>query len=1101
MMDGGLSTMNLNNLENYKADILKCEIGTLLFNLGKTHVGFWKGFFPNETGDFTGYRDYYVEKYFEKEIKKYPELCCFIKSININFPFFSKNQVEWEDAFKGDISRENLFKNVFFRGCENINSGIDKGAPKKQLKSLWISNAFGSFKEKVDVKYFDRYRKNFFENLDNFLNEKGYYSRQFDLSHEDWRGLRNFVFKEIKEWYTHLLSDTRFPINDVTLWDQAYMSASMFKATLSSMILNNQDNENRLENPRYIKWSILGIQYDKLALAEKGLKPAHIEWYREASRQVDEAVKCFLENDYPLGNEIYRDETGIYFLIAEELKDNNNNINGLYKLNKDIKPKIEEKIIEIFEQTFKGEVYPAIFVTESSRRIGNLGYLIDEAKNNYLKSVKSENFEKLIINGYDNSPQGLCQVCGIRLANKKNDDYLICNVCKGRRDSKLNNWLSNRTNETIWTGEVQDKNGKIALVTLKFELNQWLNGNLFNSLLIRDENFIDTKNEIKNFISLFITGENLDTVFDTSEEDKSIDLINKEMENANKSHKKILGKNISQYKKVKENKEEIKNILNLLRDKRWWEKPLDEKYTFNGIREKDFETIFSNIRSKYVNKIKSIVPISVLDKISFFPKKFADEAYTGCKKAKESFDDFIDQISFNSLIGTDWEKLVKNSLSEGSFLANDRKIHWDKVNNEDLDYISNLLAQFMLRKNPSPARLKRTWDSTKIFFEEMESKILYLLNIPEERRKRLVWKNINLDDGEYYDGDIDFWVKDKNVYLITSIEKLENKKEFNLKSYNSNNTNSLTLKLENAKEEFYLPYFSIIDPTPISWQFAIPADKVPFLLENIEKEYFNNFRWVYGKLPLHVGIVVQNYKKPLYLAIKASRKIRRDGISWEKLRIIENGSSIKQRQNKALNCANLVEIDEGCKDYYSLFEKADGEGEYNFYLYFDTSKQAPLSYVGDSNDSDIFYIYPNTFDFEFLETNTRRNDIYYDEKGKRVIKEKLNRPYDLEDFKYFKMYKEFFDKKESGNSQKLISLIYSKLKDWPEDQESIKIFFLSTFTNVLDLKTEDEKNSFASILKFKDWKELSDSKPEDFVKRLYLLLDMFDFYHKALNLV
>ena len=383
----------------------------------------------------------------------------------------------------------------------------------------------------------------------------------------------------------------------------------------------------------------------------------------------------------------------------------------------------------------------------------------------------------------------------------------------------------------------------------------------------------------------------------------------------------------------------------------------------------------------------------------------------------------------------------------------------------------------------------------------MQSKMMNLLDIPDERRKRLVWKNIDLPDGEYYDGDIDFWVKDKNVYLITSIEKIENKKEFNLKSYDPTITNPATLKLENAKQEFYLPYFSIIDPTPISWQFAIPADRVTFLLENIEKEYFNNFRWVYGKLPLHVGIIVQNYKKPLYVAIKASRKIRRDNISWKNLRIIENYSSIKQKQQKAFNCANSFEADEGCKDYYSLLEKVNGKGAYDFYLYFDINQPIPLGYVDGSNGSDNFYIYPNTFDFEFLETNTRRNDIFYDDKGKRVIKEKLNRSYDLEDYKYFKLYKEFFDKKESGKSQKLVSLIYSKLKDWSEDQESIKIFFLSAFINVLDLKTQDEKNNFASILKFKDWKELSDSTPEIFIERLYLLLDMFDFYHNALNLI
>lgn len=986
--------MNLNDFETYKTEILKCEIGTLLFNLGKTHVGFWKNFFPNEKIDFTAYTEYYEKKYFEWEISRInQELHDFIKSININFPSSSKNQIKWEESFKGVISSEDLFNKIFFRGCENINSGIDKGAPKQQLKLLWISNAFGSFKEKVNIKYFDQYRKCFFINLDKFLYINGYYARQNNISHEDWSKLRNFVVKEIKEWYSHLLSDTRFPVNDVTLWDQVYMSASMFKATLSSMILSTKkdffnDNKNKFDNSSNIKWSILGVQYDKLALAEKGLKPAHIEWYREASYQVDEAVKSFFENEFPLGNEVYRDETGIYFLIAEELK-GNNNINGLYALNKDIKPKIEEKIIEIFEQTFEGEVYPAIFVTESSRRIGNLGYLVDKAKNNYLKSKKSENFERLITNGYDNSPQGVCQVCGIRMANKKNDDYLICNVCKRRRDSKLNNWLSNRTNETIWTGEVQDKNGKIAVVTLKFELNQWLNGNLLSTMLINKEG---------NFSNLVSS---LKTELDSSKN------------NTLKVEKTILSSN------------------------------------------------------KLVD--------GALNSIDVFA--------------------FMRNIVVELTIGTDLAGYFKSVPIVGN------KVDWSKLSEDNKTVVLTIFLQFILQKGPSPARLKRTWDSTKIFFEEMQSKMMNLLDIPDERRKRLVWKNIDLPDGEYYDGDIDFWVKDKNVYLITSIEKIENKKEFNLKSYDPTITNPATLKLENAKQEFYLPYFSIIDPTPISWQFAIPADRVTFLLENIEKEYFNNFRWVYGKLPLHVGIIVQNYKKPLYVAIKASRKIRRDNISWKNLRIIENYSSIKQKQQKAFNCANSFEADEGCKDYYSLLEKVNGKGAYDFYLYFDINQPIPLGYVDGSNGSDNFYIYPNTFDFEFLETNTRRNDIFYDDKGKRVIKEKLNRSYDLEDYKYFKLYKEFFDKKESGKSQKLVSFIYSKLKDWSEDQESIKIFFLSAFINVLDLKTQDEKNNFASILKFKDWKELSDSTPEIFIERLYLLLDMFDFYHNALNLI
>jgi len=33
--------LKLKNLEDYRDEILKAEIGALLFNLGKTHIGFW----------------------------------------------------------------------------------------------------------------------------------------------------------------------------------------------------------------------------------------------------------------------------------------------------------------------------------------------------------------------------------------------------------------------------------------------------------------------------------------------------------------------------------------------------------------------------------------------------------------------------------------------------------------------------------------------------------------------------------------------------------------------------------------------------------------------------------------------------------------------------------------------------------------------------------------------------------------------------------------------------------------------------------------------------------------------------------------------------
>jgi hypothetical protein len=76
---------------------------------------------------------------------------------------------------------------------------------------------------------------------------------------------------------------------------------------------------------------------------------------------------------------------------------------------------------------------------------------------------------------------------------------------------------------------------------------------------------------------------------------------------------------------------------------------------------------------------------------------------------------------------------------------------------------------------------------------------------------------------------------------------------------------------------------SIIGPTPISWQFIIPAEYVPNLIKNTQTLYDEYFKYVYGKLPLHIGVIIQDYKQPLYVGINALRKIRRDVKGREKL--------------------------------------------------------------------------------------------------------------------------------------------------------------------------------------------------------------------------
>ena len=326
----GVLKMDWGRLKQYKDEILKAEIGALLFNLGKTHIGFWKGkggriyFNVDENGFanifgfnlFTGYRDYYKSKNglspFEKEINDF-NLKNFFK-IKVKFPFKVNDsstsnpyELDWIEFFKGDASEKEFIEKIFFRGCENINSGIDKGSPNKQLEPpLWLANAFGSFKEEINEKFFDEYRRKFFKNLYLCLKKTNLLNRNEDEI--DWELIRNYIIKKLRKWYSHLLSDSRFPINDVTLFDQAYMTASMFKAVLAQLVLDSSKLEHYLKNPSSIRWRILGIQYDKLGLTDKSLKLRAISWYREVISEIDRIIKKYIEVKLVLGNEIYNDE-------------------------------------------------------------------------------------------------------------------------------------------------------------------------------------------------------------------------------------------------------------------------------------------------------------------------------------------------------------------------------------------------------------------------------------------------------------------------------------------------------------------------------------------------------------------------------------------------------------------------------------------------------------------------------------------------------------------------------------------------------------------------------------------------------------------------
>ena len=1026
---------SLNKLGQNRDEILKAEIGVLLFNLGKTHIGFsfWRDYFPHKTSEFkfSSYKDY-PKSYLYNELEEIsPQLKRFFKDLEINLDLLKINIIE---LIKGGESEENFIKQVFFRGCENINSGIDKGNPKAQLKGkLWIANAFGTYKKEVKESDLDLRRQCFFKNLSDFLNQNNY------LKYPNWKDIRDFIIKEIKSWYSKLLSDSRFPVNDVTLWDQAYMTASLFKATLAQLIAENTndlDSHDYFKNPSSIKWRILGIQYDKMGLAEKGFKLASIRWYRNISRKIDDAIKELIEVEYPVGNEIYRDETGIYFIVGECLG-NDSEENSIVPLKQEFK-ELEDRILEVFKKKTNDEFYPAIYLTKASRGLMNLTTLLEKAKENFLKiNWKVKNLDIDLQKTYKSI--GICPICKIRLIyesdKEKQNSPTICETCDDRIHHKqVENWIRNISEETIWLEEIKDESGRISCISFHLLINPWI----INTLITRK-----TKESY------------LDIIEDT------INLLSKPNS------------------KIKDGK--IKNYI--------WGIP-------GGLDTRQF----------------------------------------------------INSWLIERLIEYKWEKFFKSKLSNQNFVDfKSRKIKWDQLNYDDLQFISEVTVQFLLRKNPSPARIRRIWETTKGFLKDIHNDLENILEIPEWRKKRLVWEvkneiktKIKTSGEEVESNGLKFWAQPDGeyikVYLISSIydfldkyDKIQNnnqEKKILKEILNRVNVNledvkkflkginfklklkkldkesaGITINSENLIEvQSYKPFSLITDISPVNYQVIIPAEYVPKFIDKVIEEYDRNFKYVYGKLPLHIGIITSHYKKPLYVSLKALRRIRRGNINTDKLWQKKDVNEFCQLQKKKLKHATSEELVNKTEEYYSLYFDNPDRKEYQFYIKPDENWKKWISTISEFPLNSQVEIIPNTFDFEFMDTNTRRNDIFYDEKNhyKRALPLKSNRPYELEIYwpKFKEFYEIFKDKNKSAKLHRLIELLYEKAQNY---NEAFKPLLASAFVNILELRKDNEtleriQRIFDLNTELDILKALEEKLTEENLK---LFIDMFEFWHTA----
>jgi len=353
-------------------------------------------------------------------------------------------------------------------GCDAVDSEVDKGnaIAAQPPGQCFIATAFGcESKIKVgdlkDTRY--AYANALAAVLQAFQAAKVEGVPLEPQLWEQWLYGDNGLRAKTRDAFLQALGETRRSANDVTLWDHSYSVASLYKSTLAKVLIDSW------QDPESIQWRILRVNVDALALYGKAHKVADLLAYQGQLKRALDTVKRLVEVQYPLGNEVYRDTSGIYFTFPDlELPA------GLGRLIVDAVQQVEPELTPIVAVTADGK----------SRELKTL--LADElqaARKDLRRPVNQDNLYRQWQSLWDNVPRGqfdVCPVCQIRPKRERDQE---CKYCRERRESRVKDWLRD-PQSTIWMDEVADHNGRVALLVGRFDLTHWLDGRMIRTMLV-----------------------------------------------------------------------------------------------------------------------------------------------------------------------------------------------------------------------------------------------------------------------------------------------------------------------------------------------------------------------------------------------------------------------------------------------------------------------------------------------------------------------------------------------------------------------------------------------------------------------------------------
>jgi len=297
---------------------------------------------------------------------------------------------------------------------------------------------------------------------------------------------RSLMVKKTRRAFSKGLSDTRRPTNEVTLWDWSSIVAAMYKAALAGALLGNKPE------PDQMRWRLLSVCVDSLTFLGNSIKVADLLGRQALLADCFERVRVLLEETYPLALRVYQDHSTSLYIVpdVEDLLERNTaagkekvslaelirsefahgSIQGQAMMDGEVAP-----VVRLDQARWRGQTRPRIKIRpEDIPPIGNI----------LSAPLQSQPDPAAVWQWWSETSEGQYEICPVcRLRPKRQQDE-VCEQCRNRRQSRLAAWKSDPA-KTIWLDEIADQNGRLALLVARFGLDDWLSGDLVQTLLVK----------------------------------------------------------------------------------------------------------------------------------------------------------------------------------------------------------------------------------------------------------------------------------------------------------------------------------------------------------------------------------------------------------------------------------------------------------------------------------------------------------------------------------------------------------------------------------------------------------------------------------------